>query len=561
MKKRRKFAEKLKVAVCLLSVIASTLFYAPMDVKASVSSDTSSGSFSGQTQTSNMQLFQPPKSIALESATNYLKGLAPGFYKIDYSGNIAFVCDSNSRMASLGLILRYGTNRISLFSGYVGSGTSDSGWTKNYNVPFSGSFIIEVNSSTDLDYHYSGNLLFEGVGKFKLDHTLKINFNSVSKLAQTDSEQYQQGYQAGLAEGQKQGYNNGYSEGFAKGENEGYDKGFQAGVGSVDTDSIYEAGRKAGYDAGYQKGYDDGHKAGYDEAMERIESWGADTTKYPLYIDDIKQKVRFYYYYNSSLTYPYDLIDLDDSWGIDTTGESIDPNHVYRIDFVIPPLKSSLGSDVAFSDFELFYVLGGVRYSLGTHDYYRDVPIQDFIYVDGVNMSGSPAFEGVLRVQSDFSHKDGTFTYDFDSVTVKFYDMGPKGNTQNHIANQTDQLTNGFDNSAGNASHDKFQGSVNEYEAAEGSLFATATENIAKFEFFDFQSIAAVMTGITFVTSTMTKIFNLSGGISGVGIILSVLFSVMLVAMALGLYKRYQSTGHGSSGTGNTDKSDKGGGK
>lgn len=133
------------------------------------------------------------------------------------------------------------------------------------------------------------------------------------------------------------------------------------------------------------------------------------------------------------------------------------------------------------------------------------------------------------------------------------------GASSGDIQDLENGLTNGFDNSGGNASHDKFQGSVNDYEAAEDSLFATATDNIAKFQFFDFQSISAVMTGITFITSTMTKIFNLSGGVSGVGIILSVLFSVMLVSMALGLYKRYQSTGHGSSGTGNTEKSDKGG--
>lgn len=52
-----------------------------------------------------------------------------------------------------------------------------------------------------------------------------------------------------------------------------------------------------------------------------------------------------------------------------------------------------------------------------------------------------------------------------------------------------------------------------------------------------------MVTGISFVTATMTGWFNNAGGASGVGIVLSILFSVMLVAMVLGLYRWYQSKG------------------
>ena len=63
------------------------------------------------------------------------------------------------------------------------------------------------------------------------------------------------------------------------------------------------------------------------------------------------------------------------------------------------------------------------------------------------------------------------------------------------------------------------------------------------FTFFDISSVPAMVTGMSFVGSIMSGWFTQAGGASGVGIVLSILFSIMLVAMVLGLYRWYQSKG------------------
>ena len=85
---------------------------------------------------------------------------------------------------------------------------------------------------------------------------------------------------------------------------------------------------------------------------------------------------------------------------------------------------------------------------------------------------------------------------------------------------------------------------LNEYQTAEDSLWSTATTGMKDFAFFDIESVPAMVTGMSFITSIMGKWFNEAGGVSGVGIVLSILFSVMLVSMVLGLYRLYQSAGH-----------------
>lgn len=573
MKKRRKFAEKLKVAMCLLSVIASTLFYAPMSVEASASASTL------QYPVSAVESDQVPFSGGISSPlyllyichitdvydsqpfdfSPYLNG-GSGLYKVTFNVHSTFTSSRSDTQWRSNFISFSSDDFLTSRTGFVNAEPAGV-------FPIDTEFSMYVDSSSPVfRVSYSSSPYWQtydgSVVNFNFDYAVS---NVVAeKVAQTDTEQYQQGYRDGLAEGQKQGYNNGYSEGFAKGENEGYNKGFQAGVNSVDTDSIYEAGRQAGYDAGYQKGYDNGHKAGYDEAMERIESWGADTTKYPVeltkqYFTTVSHRIDFH----SSGTNIVLKQNTEDELCLALSLENVkfDPNHLYKVRLDV---TESVFRDVGIKCDDI-----SIYYRNGAYDYFLDWvlsngdsnPTDNEFYIKGSDLvSASYFYCKVTGATLDNYNVSGQIYIDRFKGYAYLYDYGPVNNTQNQIANQTDQLTHGYDSSAGNASHDKFQGSVNEYEAAEDSLFATATDNIAKFEFFDFQSIAAVMTGITFVTSTMTKIFDLSGGISGVGIILSVLFSVMLVSMALGLYKRYQSTGHGSSGNKSDNKSDKGGG-
>ena len=138
----------------------------------------------------------------------------------------------------------------------------------------------------------------------------------------------------------------------------------------------------------------------------------------------------------------------------------------------------------------------------------------------------------------------GGFGYsDDDSVSV-----GPtiKDNTdklvqgQNETNNKLDNITNGYDSSSGDAASGKLDGSVSDFEQAEGSIFDSAQGHLKDFEFFDFNSIPAVVTGLSFVTSSMTAVFDAMGGLSGAGIVLSVLFAVMFLSIVIGLYRYFK---------------------
>lgn len=116
-------------------------------------------------------------------------------------------------------------------------------------------------------------------------------------------------------------------------------------------------------------------------------------------------------------------------------------------------------------------------------------------------------------------------------------------NIDSSIDESTDTITSGYDQSAGSVMNDNFSSSVDDYQQAEGSLFDAATSGMNDFEFINFTSYPALVTAMTFVTSTMSSIYIAFGGESGpIGIVLAVLFSVMLVSMVIGLYRFYQSS-------------------
>ena len=111
---------------------------------------------------------------------------------------------------------------------------------------------------------------------------------------------------------------------------------------------------------------------------------------------------------------------------------------------------------------------------------------------------------------------------------------------QNETNNKLDNITNGYDSSSGNTASGKLDGSVSDFEQAEGSIFDSAQGHLKDFEFFDFNSIPAVVTGLSFVTSSMTAVFDAMGGLSGAGIVLSVLFAVMFLSIVIGLYRYFK---------------------
>ena len=109
------------------------------------------------------------------------------------------------------------------------------------------------------------------------------------------------------------------------------------------------------------------------------------------------------------------------------------------------------------------------------------------------------------------------------------------------LKTQMNDLKNGFDSSAGQSMNESFAASVNDYQTTEESLFSSAQSGLDSFTFVDFSSYPALVTSMSFVTSMMNAVYGAMGGETGpIGIVLSVLFSVMLVSMVIGLYRFYQ---------------------
>ena len=267
--------------------------------------------------------------------------------------------------------------------------------------------------------------------------------------------------------------------------------------------------------------------------MDRIASWGADTSEYPLEISSGNTNAYFSVHVGSDI--PFNYRDSD-HW---FSSKDYNPNHTYKYVINFSNIDEGLDSDILYDYWDIYLNIGGIEYNITP---FKDMSVS--VFIPGDRISTSYSFDWVLYNCANYVADDSNLAYLYVDYDFVIYDMGPSGDTQNHIANQTDQLTNGYDDSKGNTVNSELSTGLNDYETAENSLFATATTGMKDFTFFDFESVPAMLTAVTFITSIMGSWFEQAGGASGVGIVLSILFSVMLVSMVLGLYRLYQSAGH-----------------
>lgn len=288
--------------------------------------------------------------------------------------------------------------------------------------------------------------------------------------------------------------------------------------------------------------YGDGYEAGYNDAMDRIEGMGADATKYPVFIDDHSWHSKYYVdkrYCQDGVTKDYIASDQV----VFSSLIGIKPDHVYKVVFAFDSLQRNAQTHFTYSNFDLFLQVGACTY-----------PLQLFsntgssvVYIPGDLMSNVFHFHGFFR--------NATYRYSVGNSTVtsggfmaslnqyiEVYDMGPCS-TKNDIANQTDILTNGYDDSAGSAANDAFKGSSDALASAEDSLFQSASSGMKDFKFFDLKSVPALLTGLSFVNSVIVSMFNSMGGLSGAGIVLSVLFCIVFVTIIIGIRKYYSHSG------------------
>lgn len=103
-------------------------------------------------------------------------------------------------------------------------------------------------------------------------------------------------------------------------------------------------------------------------------------------------------------------------------------------------------------------------------------------------------------------------------------------------------LQNGFNSSAGQSANSQLSDSLSGYSDAENNLFTSAKTGLDDFRFADLTTIPALVSAMGLVSSMMSSAFIAIGGADGLSaLVLSVLFSIMLVSMAIGLYHFYQS--------------------
>lgn len=477
-------------------------------------------------------------------------------------------------------------------------------YLNEFGDSFSRSFTSKIYFDSDVAVGSVDCLLSvfceENVSPLSYSDSINLNFYGLEKLSSAESGSYESGYNAGYSDGQTDGYNNGYSQGFLEGE----ESGFQAGQDSVDTDSYYDAGYEAGYSSGYNSGYSSGYSAGFNAGrnvngtvsntvLKGNGSGSASLTSGDFYVSShaITDRELLYVGDSSSSTWFFDTVpDETDvvrefsyllplqTWGgiVNENCDGVTQGFSFN---VIPSLlynKASTNSAVYWDCFleEAYIVFEGKKY-YATIDYdnvssyevrfnfYSDLPENKFFAYDYthsihfkvrysalvINDSGQTGhmYTGVMFYPN--LTMSSSSTYDW------FYKLHYNDDlTGSVIQDQTDKITgslsdgfndmtNGFNSSGGDAVNSDLSAGLNEYQTAEDSLWTTATTGLSDFTFFNIASVPAMVTGISFVTSTMTGWFNQAGGVSGVGIVLSILFSVMLVAMVLGLYRWYQSRG------------------
>ena len=114
------------------------------------------------------------------------------------------------------------------------------------------------------------------------------------------------------------------------------------------------------------------------------------------------------------------------------------------------------------------------------------------------------------------------------------------GETTDAVINGFNQAMNGYNDSAGSQVASDLGNSASGYEQAEGNLFQGSESSLSGFEFFDFSGYTGITTGLSFVSTMMQSIYSNLGGMSGIGIVISVLFSVMFLAIVIGLYRYFK---------------------
>lgn len=120
------------------------------------------------------------------------------------------------------------------------------------------------------------------------------------------------------------------------------------------------------------------------------------------------------------------------------------------------------------------------------------------------------------------------------------------GDLNSNLNSGINNLQNGFDSTGGNTMNSNLSSTVDSYVSTENMLFTSAKSGLDSFEFTSIGSAPGLVTAMSLVGSLLTSAYRsmslTSSGSGGIAqLVLFILFSVMLVSMALGLYHFYQN--------------------
>lgn len=198
---------------------------------------------------------------------------------------------------------------------------------------------------------------------------------------------------------------------------------------------------------------------------------------------------------------------------------------------------SNLSAHVTYDDSKIVIVLYFQNYNIYSYD--SNPLICDFNLQFRAFAFGG--FTGASSVKSMECQLELTPYYQVDSwisstISHGYSDSGILG-----IGDNVKSIESGYDASSGNASQSKLDTSLSQSEAKQDSLFTSASDTLSAFSLSDISTMPKVVAGLSFVSSTMTSIYNALGGINGAGIVLAVGCSILFVSLSVGAYKFYSS--------------------
>lgn len=253
-----------------------------------------------------------------------------------------------------------------------------------------------------------------------------------------------------------------------------------------------------------------------------------DTDLSPLFVDD------YLHFSNLKIQVVFRIINSS------ATGETGSPSdereHLLDGVFGVPSVINIPNGSIISPRMEK---LGTSSYALTLNlvdfSYKRDEHIEIFVPYTCSSRSNSGAYF--------YDNLDLTIQLDYGENPLSLFVYGealPGISVNDDVSQNVQDLVDGYDSSSGNQVASDFESGAASYDQAEDNLFNSADSALTGFKFFDFSTFGTITTGLSFVSGIMTSIYNNFGAMQGLGIVLSVLFSVMFMAIVIGFYRYFK---------------------